>query len=315
MFRSLQKVMLVKEETEYGTDPTPTVAANAIEAIDIKVNYSGEVLERGVSLKSLSPKNAVLGKRWCEVTFSCELKGSGTAGTAPRIGDLLQACGFSEGADVGSSVVYAPASTGHKSVTIYVYDIQAETGNSRLHQITGARGNVSFTFEAGVIAKAEFTMQGLAETMTDVTTPDDPTYETTDAPIVQSSAFTLNAVATLVAQSVSIDLGNEVSQREDIRAAGGLKGFLINSRKPSGSFNPEAVLALTYDFYTDWVNAAERALSLVVGSTAGNICTVTAPKLTIDGISESDRNGIRTEDIPFRLAGDEGNDELVLTFT
>lgn len=314
MFKTMQKILLVKEESEYGTDPTPTLAANAVDAESIVVNYVGEVLERALQRETMSPPGAKLGKRSIEVSFSCELKGSGSLGVAPALGDLLEACGFAESVDAGSSVVYAPASTGHKSVTIYVYDVQVDTGNWRLHKITGARGNVNVVMEAGQIARLDFTLKGKYNAMTDVSDPGSATYEETDGPVVESSAFTLNSVSTLVVQSVNVDMGNDVQERPDINTAGGIKGFVIGKRRPQGSFNPEAVLAATYDFRGDWAAATERALSVVAGSVAGNKITITAPKVTIDGINEEDRNGVRVDTMPFKCGKDSGDDELVLTF-
>ena len=314
-FLSRQKVLLVKEEATYGTDPVPTVGDNAIDAMGIKTNYPGEVLERDMERASISPVAPKLGKRYAEVSFSTELKGSGAAGTAPAIGDLLEACGFGEAVSAGVSVTYTPASTGHKSVTFYVYDIQAATGNSRLHKITGARGTFNLITEAGQIARIEWTFQGLYTKPADVASPGAASYESTKPPIVESSTFTLNSVATLVAQALNIDIANEVSQREDINAAAGIKGFEIIGRKPNGSFNPEAVLLATYDFWGDWVAATERALELVVGSVAGNIITISAPKVTLDTISEGERNGIRTEDIPFKCAMNTGDDEISICLT
>jgi len=314
MFLSKQKVLLAKEESTYGTDSTPTPAANAIDAKDIKISYPGEVLERPMERASLSPVAPKIGKHYIEVTFTCELKGSGSQGVAPAIGDLLEACGFAETVSAGSSVLYKPASTGHKSVTIYVYDIQAETGNSRLHKLTGARGNVNFVFEAGQIARLEFTFQGLYNIPTDVSTPDSASYESTTPPIVESSNFTLNSVDSLVVQSININMANELHPGDDINAAAGIKNIGIVGRKPNGSFNPEAVLLATYDFWTDWVNANQRALSLVVGSAAGNKCTISAPKVSIDTITEGDRGGRRIEDIPFKLNVDSGDDEIELKF-
>jgi len=318
MYRSKQKILLGKEEASYATDPTPTLASNAIDAKDIKINYVGEVLERDLQRESISPVASKLGKRSIEISFTCELKGSGTAGTAPAIGDLLEACGFAESSGHtggSSSVLYKPASTGHKSITFYLYDVQAETGNYRLHEVNGARGNANIILEAGQIPRIEFSFKGKYVLPIDTADPGNATYESTTPPVVSSSSFSLNSVGTLVIQSVNVDIANEVSERPDLDDATSIAGFMITGRKPNGSFNPEAVLLATYDFWTDWVGATQRALSVVCGATAGNICTITAPKVIIDAISEGDRNGIRTEDIPFRLSLDSGDDELVLSFT
>lgn len=314
MFRAKQKILCAKEEETYGSDITPAVGTNDIDASNIVINYRGEKLDRDLQRESLSPENPVIGKKSIEISFTCELKGSGSAGTAPQIADLLEACGFSESVDAGSSVVYAPASTGHKSVTIYLYDVQVESsGNYRLHKITGARGNANLIFEAGQIARVEFTFQGLYNIPTDVVDPGDPSYESTNPPIVDSATLQLNSES-LIAQMVGINLNNNVVEREDLNTAHGLKGFEITGRAPTGEMNPEAVLLATYDFWTDWADATARALELTLGATAGNILEVSAPKVTPDNIDEADRNGIRAERIPFTLGLDSGDDELILTF-
>lgn len=317
MFRTKQKILCAKEEETYGTDVTPAVGTNDIDASNIVISYRGEKLDRDLQRETLSPESPVVGKKSIEISFTCELKGSGTHGTAPQIGDLLEACGFSEatGASGGSSsVVYNPASTGHKSVTIYLYDVQVESsGNYRLHKITGARGNANLIFEAGQIARVEFNFQGLYNIVTDVADPGDPSYESTNPPIVDSATFKLNNES-LVAQMVGINLNNNLVEREDLNTAHGLKGFEITGRSPTGEFNPESLLLATYDFWTDWVGATQRALELTLGDTQGNILEVDAPKVTLDNIDEEDRNGIRSERIPFTLGLDSGDDELVLTF-
>ncbi len=316
MYLSKNRLLLAKKETVYGTDPTPTVADNALEVKAIKVNYQADLLDREIMRSSLSPRTPIVGKRWAEVTFTAELKGSGTKGVAPKIGALLQACGFAETASVGSSVLYSPSSSAIASVTVYVYDLDLDGGNARLHQLTGCRGQVSLKAEAGKLAELEFKMQGMYEAVTDVAAPSSPTFETTKPPVVESCNFTLNSNTDLVVQNISIDMNNEVVSQDDISTANAIKGFIITGRKPSGTFNPEAVLAATYDFLADWVAATERALSMVVGSVAGNICTISAPQVALSSLADSDKSGILTNDIPFRLSGSAaGDDELTLNFT
>lgn len=316
MFLTKFRLLLAKIESNYGSDPTPTVGSNAIAAKNIKINYAGDVLERDTYRSTLSPESPIIGKRWIEISFDCELKGSGAAGTAPIIGALLQACGFSETVAAGASVLYAPSSTAIKSATLYLYDI-ADSGNCRLHKILGARGTFSVKADAGGIAIVSFKLMGLYTAMSDVSAPGAPTYETTKPPVVQACTLSLNSVTSLVAQSVSVDVANEVVPQDDIAATGAIKAFIITGRKPAGQFNPEAVLAATYDFGADWIAATQRALSLAIGGTAGNICTITAPKLTPNSLADSDKSGILTQDVPFRLgrSADAGNDELKFNFT
>jgi len=314
-FLTKQRVLLALEEDGYASGSVPVPANNAIAAEEVSYSYPGEVLERNLQNDSLSPDSPLIGKRYTEITFSCELKGSGTAGTAPAIGDLLEACGFSESIDAGLSVVYAPDSTEMKSVRIYMYDYNSGGGNAKLHDIQGARGSFELVLEAGQRPMINFTFQGLYEIPEDVANPSPVYGETTKPPVVESASFEINSETTLVVQALNIDMANELVQSEGINASTGVSKIVIVGRKPNGSFNPEVVTIATEDFFTDWVGATQRDLSVALGSVAGNICTITAPKVTYDTINDGDRNGIRINEIPFHLGKDSGNDELVLTFT
>ena len=312
MFLTNNQLLLIKREATYATDPIPTVSANALEALNIKIDYQGDVLARNMVRPTLSNVQPVMGQRWIDISFTAEIKGGGTKGTASRIGDALVACSLAETASAGSSVIYTPADASFKSATIYFYEMQ-DTGNCRLHKITGARGTVNFNFEAGKIATADFKFSGLYNDPTEAANPSAPTYETTLPPIVESSTLTLNSVA-LIAQAVKLDMGNTLVKRDDLNSVAGLLGFLITDRAPVGTINPEAVLSATYDFYADFKAATARALSLVLGSASGNKVTVTAPKLVLEKLAEADRNGIHTQDISFAMAMNTGGDEFQLKF-
>lgn len=307
------RILLIKEEATYGVNSAPTVAANAIEASNIKISYQGDLLVRDNVRSNISPVSPILGRRWVEITFNVELKGGGTRGTAGKLGDLLEACSMAETASVGSSVTYVPTSTSQKSVTVYAYD--NDVGSAVLTQITGAVGTFSLKITAGQYAVLSFTFRGIYNAPTDVALPSAPTYETTAPPVVESCAFTLNALTTLIAQELNLDLANEITDRDDISSANAIKAFNISNRNPKGSFNPEAILVASYNFWADWVAATQRALSIVIGATQGNIITITAPKVTIDTIGEGERERVLTREIPFTLGQNVGNDELSIKFT
>jgi hypothetical protein len=312
-FMTKRKIILAKEEAVYNTDPTPTTADNAIDAYDVKVNYQSDVLERNILRYTLSPVTPVIGKRYIEVQFGMELKNGGTAGTASRIGDLLQACGFTETVSAGSSVTYTPASDSHKSITLYVYDCN-DAGSAVLHKVTGARGNVSFDITAGQIAMANFQFQGFYNTASDVTRPTGMAYETTKPPIVESASMSFSGVSTLCVQNVSIEMANELQQNECINASGAISEFAITGRKPNGTMNPEMTSVATIDLQSLMLTPTESVLSIALGSTAGNKITFSAPKVTIDNISAGDKNGILVNDLPIRFNQSSGDDELSIKF-
>lgn len=306
------RVLLAKEESVYGSSSIPTVADNALEVKNLKLNWAGDLLERDNVRSNISPVSPVVGKRWVEVSFDLELKGSGTKGTAGRIGDLLEACSMAESVSAGSSVTYTPTSSGQKSVTIYVYD--NDSASAVLHKITGAMGNFNIKLTAGQYGVLSFAFKGLYDSDTDVALPSAPTYESVTPPIVESCAFSLNSVTSLIVQELTLDIGNEVVARDDISSENSIYGYIIPNRKGKGSFNPEATLISTYDFWGDWIASQQRALSVVVGSASGNKVTITAPKVTLDNIGDGERERVLTRDIPFTLGQNAGNDELVIKF-
>ncbi|OYY67412.1 hypothetical protein [Sphingomonas sp. 28-63-12] len=88
------KTILAKMETTYGTDPTPTGAANAILASDVTWSpMEGSDVARNVERGYFAADPTVAAELRCVLTFTVELVGSGTAGTAPAWGPLLRMSG------------------------------------------------------------------------------------------------------------------------------------------------------------------------------------------------------------------------------
>lgn len=303
-------VLLAKKEVDYATDPTPVAGTDAFEAIsDLVINPVGTLLSRLPYSNSLSPVRPLIGQRWYEISFVVEVKGSGTAGTAPRgLGALLQACGMSETIVASTSVTYAPASSTIASCTIYAFL------DGLRHIFVGCRGTWRLLSIAGETAKLEFRMLGKYAAPTDVAIAS-PTYDSTVPPVIVSASFTFDSVATFAVQQLEIELGVITANRDDLNDATGIKGFEIVGRDGRGSMNPESVLIATHDFWTIWTAATQKQLSIALGATAGNICTVTCPKAVLETLGYGDRNGIRTFEIPFRLSQNTGDDEVSIAFT
>jgi hypothetical protein len=308
----LEELMLklVKEESEYGTDPTPTAADNAILVSGVKFKEVAEPAERSGKSSSLSPLASKLGSVYVEISFQAELKGSGTKGVAPRIGDLLEACGMTEGAVVGSSVSYLPKSSGVKSVTIWLYK------DGRKHVINGARGTVKITTPANKVGICEFTMKGLYTPPTDTTLPTNAVFEASVPPVCKGGSVSLNSVTTLAIEQSELDLGNEVSTRPSKTATYGIAGVDITKRKPTLSINPEAVAISVLDIRALMLTTPV-AYQEVIGSTDGNIITIAAPKLNLEAPEYGDREGITTETLKGTCTknSDAGNDEVSIIFT
>lgn len=110
--------LLAKIEGTYGTDPTPTGAANAI-------LLKGQPTLTPMELTSVERDNlrpffgnseilpsSIFGK----LDFEVEAAGSGTAGVAPAWGALLRGCGFSE--TIAAAAITGTAQVGGSTTSI-----------------------------------------------------------------------------------------------------------------------------------------------------------------------------------------------------
>jgi hypothetical protein len=306
-----KSVVLAKIESSYGVDPVPTVSANALLVSGLTVRPVGEELERDYLKTTLSSVEFVRGVKHYEVSFTVELKGTGTRGVLPAYGwegVLLRACGFAETVSAGASITYNLVSSAFESCALYVYK------DLVLHKLLGARGSARLNFEVGKFGKATFDMKALYAGPADAT-PSAATYSAIKPPVVLSAGFTVGGYAAIT-KAIEFNLNNTVSPRYSVNSATGILEWILSARKPGGSFDPEAVTEATHPFWTNWAAATAQALNLgPIGSTSGNILTVTAPKLQYRDISHGERDGIITYETPFGLAMSTGDDELVLTFT
>jgi len=138
---SRKRLILAEIESQYGTDPTPT-ATDAVLVRDLNITpMQSDVVNRDLVRPYLGASEQLLANTRVECTFSVELAGSGTAGTAPRFGSVLRACGL-------SATAYTPAVTGtaaagaSNSITLAAGASATDDAyNNLILRITGGTGN------------------------------------------------------------------------------------------------------------------------------------------------------------------------------
>lgn len=308
-----REVILAKLETTYNEDAMPDAAADAILVENPAWSNAGLRMNERTPVKATMGKaQSYYGGHLRSVTFDVELKGSGTAGTAPEMGPLLQACGMLETVDVsvpGSEfVAYAPISSNHKSLTIYYYQ------DGLLRKMTGCRGNVSFNLETGMVGKASFTFTGHDGGTSD-TALVSPTYDSTVAPGLVSVPFSFGSYPAAVSK-LSFDMSNQVQTPSVISAPDGFGDVVITSRDVNGSFDPEATLKATQDWETMLMDGTQSALDTgLIGDTAGNRYQVQMPAAYMRDMSPGDKSGVRVYEVPFGAVENAGDDEVSITFS
>jgi hypothetical protein len=307
---SRKKTILVKNESSYATDPTPTGSANAILVRDLEITpLEADTVERELIKAHLGNFEQLLANQRAIVSFTCELVGSGTAGTPPKFGPAIEACAMSVTNVGGTSDTYAPisAASSMKSVTIYV---NVDGVN---HAVTGCRGTFSINAELNEIPTISFEFTGKYNNPADVTVPT-CTYNNQASPLLwkngNTSSFQFYGYAGAV-QNWSLDLANEVTYRELV---GGTKEVLISDRKPAGTMTIEAVTMAGHNFYSDAVGSSTGTNKWIHGTTGGNKVEVSCPYSDVGSPSYTVSDGIQMLELPFVAAPSSGNDEISIKF-
>lgn len=304
---------LIKTEVTYGTDPTPTGSANAVQLRNLEIQPAeSEVLSRDLIRSYLGNSPQLIANTRVVVSFEVEYAGSGTAGTAPKYDPVLRACGMNPTTVANTSVTYVPRSTGFESCTIH-YD----TDGIR-HIITGCRGTFTISLNANQIPVFNFTLTGQYNAPTDTASPTLTFSNQADPKIfndTNTTSFTLFSATGLALQSAEIDIGNEVVYRELVNST---KEVLITDRAATANFVIEAPTLATKDFFALSVAGTAGNLSIVHSGGAGNIITLTAPTsgLSLGNPTYSEDQGLVMLNIPTTMVpSSSGNDELSLAFT
>ena len=305
-----KRLILIETESTYGTDPTPD-GADAVLVRDLSITpQSSDVVSRDLIRPYLGASQQLLANTRVECTFSVELVGSGTAGTAPQYGKALKACGLAETVVANTSVTYDPVSASFSSVTIH-YMIDGVR-----HKMTGCRGNVALTANVGEIPTLDFTFTGIYNA------PDDTALSGTFTVANQAAALEVNDTNMTTStffgetsqriESFDLALNNELIYKETASS----KEVLITNRAVGGTAVIEAPAVGTTDYFADAVGASTASSSLVLGATGGNIVTLTAAQTDVTGVSYGDTNGVISLSMPYlALPSTSGNDELSLAFT
>lgn len=307
-------LLAVEAESVYGTDPTPTKAANLIPAVAGTLTWEPEAtaITRKVLDGGFAKIPGFQALKTVTVKFRYELRGNRTNGTdadvsagaiahAVEIDPLLLAANlkatYTAEATPGARdgyVTYAPEvkTDAGPSVTVYWWS------QLKLHKLTAGKVTFSIVADAGKPIYIDFTIRGKYATPTDVAM--DTTgaaYLATVPPLFYATTGTIGSYSPVFSQ-LTLDIGNEIITRENALAADGIAGFAIADMSPKGTFNPEAVTEAANPFWADWAAQTHRALTMVVGGDVGNKITLTAG-LTYDSVKYSDANKMRVHSASF----------------
>ncbi len=306
-----KKLITLKAESTYGTDPTPA-AAQAIQTSNLRIRpYGGPRITRDIDRQGVGAQDEVNTAPEVEITFDAELVGSGAAGTAPNIDAALQACGMDATIVASTSVTYKPVDPqSTESCTIWFYL------DGQIHKIVGCRGDWSLNFPAGGYPRYSFRFIGLfaapiaGAMVTPVFTNAGVAIPVTK---VNTPTFTLDAVSGVL-QNLVVNGGNNVVHEN----APGRDAVFVSDRNMVGE-----IQILGNDIGTkDWIakvrsdaTLSKVVLNLVHGTAAGNIVTINGPKVQLSDIEYVDVNMRTGFKFAARFTPNAINDEITIAYT
>lgn len=303
------KVLLVKPEAVYSTDPVPSGAANAILATNVSLKpMQGQDVSRNLERPYFGGQPKIPVGLHCVLTFDVELAPSGTAGDVPAWGPLLRLCGIAETIDAGVSVTYSPITNNPESGGIYMH-----IGPNR-HVLLGARGNVVMKLNAQAIPMLSFAVTGLFSAPTAQALPA-PDYSAFQPPLVATSAntptFTIGGTP-FIMRNFELDRGNTIANRFLV----GSESIQIGNAEEVLKVQVEPVALATYNPFTIPQAQTTKAIQLVHGTAAGNIATLDIPvaqQRRFEDFAQVD--DIIEWPLTFDALPDTGNDQWTLTLT
>ncbi|WP_315742838.1 MULTISPECIES: phage tail tube protein [unclassified Bradyrhizobium] len=304
-----KQVLLAKIEATYGTDPALTGALNAILAKNVSIQpMDGSDVSRDLVTPNFGNQPSFTAEEHVTITFDTELAGSGTAGTAPAWGPLLRACGCAEVIVATTSVTYTPITDNIESAYFKFWM------GGTLHAIKGARGSAKLTANAQGIPIISWTFMGLWVAPSEVSAAV-PTLTAFKKPVIvnktNTPTFTVNSVP-LVMRNFTFDMANQVEPRMLV----GSESVLITDHREQIDFTCEAVPVSTLDPYALAKAATTVPVSLVHGTVAGNIATLSVLTAQFKRPTGYQQNqGIAEWPLSMTALPNAGNDQFSLALT
>jgi hypothetical protein len=305
-----------KVEVTEGTWENLAVGDGGVEVYEARFEAPAQFFDRNPLRNTLSRKTAIPGPQIARLAFRCELKGSPAAGTPPTWGKYMKACGFKETIVAVTSVTYDPVSAFGTGATQCPSLSLAMCDDGQVHQMKGARGNVSIGLRNGEPGFLQFTFEGVYHGTVDLATP---AFTYADAAVVPlavmgANIFTVQTFNPVLA-SLDLDIGNNLRVRPNANSVAGLLSAMITSRDPKGTIDPEMTTVASHDWYGKFRSGATGVLTLNLTGSAGNRIALSAPVVQYRELSDAEREGISARSVGLLLAMNAGDDEISIAIT
>lgn len=308
-------VILAKVEATSGTDAVPTNVADAvlIRISGLTAKVEQKMATRDIVRGAFGAPDMLPYTRRGTISFSVELAGSGTLGTAPQWGDLLLGCGYAETVTAVTRVDYLPASAALKTLTLWAYI------NGKIEKFNYCAGSFKISMKVGQMPTLDFSFQGLvssvaasaapAATLSAWIRPQAVGPVTTTQLLLGAtySAGALSGGTGYNVQEAMFDIANDVQDLELATA----ESVAVYGRNPSASLVADIGGAGIVTQYTNMAAGTATSMGLTHGTVAGNKVIVFAPNGVITGIDDNVQGNVMLNSMALSLQPTAAfNDEL-----
>lgn len=294
--------ILLKTESAYGTEATPSVGTDAlfVDNFSYKPVHSG--IQRQYRHNALNAITDVPGQTLVELSFDFDYMTTGVAATAvPAIGALEQAAGMFSSASA-STVTYLlqhTASSGFpcpgKSATAKVYY------RDQIYTVTGIYGNIVERHMSDGVVKCSFSGRGLY------------TAATTGAAIaptmsgnyvkVASSSMTVHTYDPEWSE-FEVDYGVQLANIPYSGNSNGISKIMITGRQPVLRVKTLMDSYSNHDFIGRYISKATGSLAYTTGTGTGNRVSYSFPTTQYREVNITDEDTVYKYDVTVNVAGD-----------
>lgn len=272
------------------------------------------LVDREIWFPHYGASEQLVAARVAEIKFTCELAGSGTAGTAPAWGKLMRGCGFAETVTAGR-VEYNPVTDGIESLS-FQYFRHGVRYISR-----GARGTAKLMLPAFGLPRIEFTFMGFETNASE--SPISGSYDLSawQRPQVLTDEFagdirlggtfasgSVTGGTVLASRGLDLDVGNKVEHMELL----GGERISITDRMVTGTMSTALTAAQEVAWRNEINAGANVSLGFNWGTTAGNRGTIWCPKVQRVDPQAEDYKGDLMIATELRIQPLLGNDDFIL---
>jgi len=328
-FPSRNIVVLAKIENTVGTYTAPSPGTDAVMiGSDVTFRQNVGKLDRDNLREVMGSADNLNGFVYDELTFSTELAGSGTAGTAPAWGTLMRAAGFAQTV-VGTTLVhYTPISEAMESLSVSYFfgGVRRNMRGTRVRRVVLSLGVNS-------IPRATWTLIGVPRLSPDngltVASAPSPTLTAWKLPrpvlneygagnvylgqILNQATGALTGGAEHKSKGMTITIENDCGARPFLGWGGDNCPIVDRDIKVALDFDLDGTQRA--DFYAACIANTYQSLSQALGGSgfSGNTLKFFMPRAQLMEPDTKDDAGLLLSGYTLNVLPDAGNDDIFIT--